>query len=283
MISWVSSMPNKFSVAFSYYFKNYYRSKSFYLMLALIIIISGIMSYFSFRYQSKINTFLDRFDSTTITTSLKSRALDYIWSFVLVDIPVYAAVFFGSPSISSEIEDRTAFHIFSLPVGRMTILSAKYAAAYAATVLISLIYIILEAIITIRIYGTIDMSSYLLSLMLTLIFIASVLAFTFFISSIFNRNIYAYITVLIIYFLVFNAVDVITSLLYSTTSPFLLNNAANIIMEVFVNINLFTFSPTISLSPASASKIFLAVAVMIIYLVASLAAATVLFENKEAK
>nr|WP_297217620.1 ABC transporter permease [Thermoplasma sp.] len=276
-------MPNKFSVAFSYYFKNYYRSKSFYLMLALIIIISGIMSYFSFRYQSKINTFLDRFDSTTITTSLKSRALDYIWSFVLVDIPVYAAVFFGSPSISSEIEDRTAFHIFSLPVGRMTILSAKYAAAYAATVLISLIYIILEAIITIRIYGTIDMSSYLLSLMLTLIFIASVLAFTFFISSIFNRNIYAYITVLIIYFLVFNAVDVITSLLYSTTSPFLLNNAANIIMEVFVNINLFTFSPTISLSPASASKIFLAVAVMIIYLVASLAAATVLFENKEAK
>ena len=252
-------------------------------MLALIIIISGIMSYFSFRYQSKINTFLDRFDSTTITTSLKSRALDYIWSFVLVDIPVYAAVFFGSPSISSEIEDRTAFHIFSLPVGRMSILSAKYAAAYAATVLISLIYIILEAIITIRIYGTIDMSSYLLSLMLTLIFIASVLAFTFFISSIFNRNIYAYITVLIIYFLVFNAVDVITSLLYSTTSPFLLNNAANIIMEVFVNINLFTFSPTISLSPASASKIFLAVAVMIIYLVASLAAATVLFENKEAK
>ncbi|PYB68187.1 ABC transporter permease [Thermoplasma sp. Kam2015] len=276
-------MLNKFSVAFSYYFKNYYRSKSFYLMLALIIIISGIMSYFSFRYQSKVNTFLDRFDSTAITTGLKSRALDYIWSFVLVDIPVYAAVFFGSPSISSEIEDRTAFHIFSLPVGRMTILSAKYAAAYAATVLISLIYIILEAIITIRIYGTIDMNSYLLSLVLTLIFIASVLAFTFFISSIFNRNIYAYITVLIIYFLVFNAVDVITSLLYSTTSPFLLNNAANIIMEVFIDINLFTFSPTISLSPAGVSKILLAVAVMVIYLVASLAAATVLFENKEAK
>ncbi|KAA8923106.1 ABC transporter permease [Thermoplasma sp.] len=276
-------MTSKFAVAFSYYFKNYYRSRSFYLMLALIVLITAIMSYFSFRYQGKIDNFLSRFDSAAINASLKSRALDYIWSFVLVDIPVYAAVFFGSPSISSEIEDRTAFHIFSLPVGRVTILTAKYAAAYAVTVLISIIYLIIEAVITRTIYGTLDLKAFLISFLITLIFIASVLAFTFFISSIFNRNIYAYITVLIIYFLVFNAVDVITSLLYSTTSPFLLNNAANIIMEVFVNINLFTFSPTISLSPAGTSQILLAVAVMIVYLAASLAAAAILFENKEAK
>jgi ABC-2 type transport system permease protein len=276
-------MPNKFVVAFSYYFKNYYRSRSFYLMLSLIILISAIMSYFSFRYQGNIDTFLSRFDSKTITTGLKSRALDYIWSFVLVNIPVYAAVFFGSPSISSEIEDRTAFHIFSLPVGRTTILLAKYAAAYAATIIISLIYLILEAIITLKVYGNIDVSSYMLSFLITLIFIASILAFTLFISSVFNRNIYAYITVLIIYFLVFDAIDVITSLLYKLTSPFLLNNAANIIMEVFINVNLFSFSPTISLSPASASEVLLAVAVMLIYLVSSLAIALVMFENKEAK
>ena len=276
-------MPNKFVVAFSYYFKNYYRSRSFYLMLSLIILISAIMSYFSFRYQGNIDTFLSRFDSKTITTGLKSRALDYIWSFVLANIPVYAAVFFGSPSISSEIEDRTAFHIFSLPVGRTTILLAKYAAAYAATIIISLIYLILEAIITLKVYGNIDVSSYMLSFLITLIFIASILAFTLFISSVFNRNIYAYITVLIIYFLVFDAIDVITSLLYKLTSPFLLNNAANIIMEVFINVNLFSFSPTISLSPASASEVLLAVAVMLIYLVSSLAIALVMFENKEAK
>jgi len=276
-------MANKFSVAFSYYFKNYYRSRSFYLMLALILLITAIMSYFSFRYQGKIDSFLGRFDRSAITSGLKARALDYIWSFVLVDIPVYAAVFFGSPSISSEIEDRTAFHIFSLPVGRITILSAKYAAAYAVTILVSIIYFIAEAIITRTIYGTIDTNAYLESFAITLIFVGSVIAFTFFISSIFNRNIYAYITVLIIYFLVFNAIDVITSLLYSTTSPFLLNNAANIIMEVFININLFTFSPTISLSPASSSQILLAVAVMIIYLAASMAAAAILFESKEAK
>ncbi|CAC11985.1 hypothetical membrane protein [Thermoplasma acidophilum] len=276
-------MANKFSVAFSYYFKNYYRSRSFYLMLALILLITAIMSYFSFRYQGKIDSFLGKFDRSAITAGLKARALDYIWSFVLVDIPVYAAVFFGSPSISSEIEDRTAFHIFSLPVGRITILSAKYAAAYAVTILVSTIYFIAEAIITRTIYGTIDLNAYLESFAITLIFVGSVIAFTFFISSIFNRNIYAYITVLIIYFLVFNAIDVITSLLYSTTSPFLLNNAANIIMEVFININLFTFSPTISLSPAGSSQVLLAVAVMIIYMAASIAAAAILFENKEAK
>lgn len=252
-------------------------------MLALILLITAIMSYFSFRYQGKIDSFLGKFDRSAITAGLKARALDYIWSFVLVDIPVYAAVFFGSPSISSEIEDRTAFHIFSLPVGRITILSAKYAAAYAVTILVSTIYFIAEAIITRTIYGTIDLNAYLESFAITLIFVGSVIAFTFFISSIFNRNIYAYITVLIIYFLVFNAIDVITSLLYSTTSPFLLNNAANIIMEVFININLFTFSPTISLSPAGSSQVLLAVAVMIIYMAASIAAAAILFENKEAK
>jgi len=134
-----------------------------------------------------------------------------------------------------------------------------------------------------KVYGNIDVSSYMLSFLITLIFIASILAFTLFISSVFNRNIYAYITVLIIYFLVFDAIDVITSLLYKLTSPFLLNNAANIIMEVFINVNLFSFSPTISLSPASASEVLLAVAVMLIYLVSSLAIALVMFENKEAK
>ncbi|BAB60129.1 ABC transport system permease protein PA [Thermoplasma volcanium GSS1] len=252
-------------------------------MLVLIIIITSIMTYFSFRYQQKINTFLSKFGTGVPSVSLKSRALDYIWSFVLADVPVYAAVFFGSPSISSEIEDRTSFHIFALPIDRYTLLISKYAAAYTVTLIISTIYVIFEAAVTSIVYGKLETSLFLESYGILLIFIASILAFTFFISSVYNRNIYAYITVLIIYFLVFNAVDVITSLLYNVTSPYLLNNAATVLMRVFINVNLFSFSPTISLSPAPTTTVLLAVIVMIIYLVGSISAASIIFERKEAK
>ncbi|MGC8608926.1 MAG: ABC transporter permease [Thermoplasmata archaeon] len=274
---------SKFSVAYLYYFKNYYRSKSFYLMLILILLISAIMTYFTFRYQAKLDHFLSTFGVSSVTLGLKERAIEFLWAFVLVDIPVYAAVFFGSPSISSEIEDRTAYYVFSLPINRYTLLSSKYAAAYSVTVIISIIYLMFEIAVFRIIFGVFPDVSLVISFGLLLLFIASIMSLTFFLSSIFNRNIYAYITVLIVYFLVFNAVNVVTDLIYGYTSPFLLNNAAVIVMEVFMNDNLFAFSRSFSIAPAPASEIMLSVLVMIVYVAVSMAIAMILFERKEVK
>ncbi len=252
-------------------------------MLILIIIISGIMTYFTFRYQGRLSHFLSGFGISSVTLGLKEKTIEFLWAFVLVDIPVYAAVFFGSPSISSEIEDRTAYYIFSLPISRYTLLSSKYAAAYSVTLIIALIYMAVETVVFHDIFGVFPGISMLLSLGMLLLFIASILALTFFLSSIFNRNIYAYITVLIVYFLVFNAINVVTDLIYGYTSPFLLNNAAVIVMEVFINDNLFAFSKSFSIAPAPVSEILLSTLIMVIYTVVSIAISLILFERKEVK
>ena len=56
-------------------------------------------------------------------------AFNYIWEFVLQLLPVFAAVFFGSPALSSEIESRTAFNVFPLPVSRFVLHLGKFFAA----------------------------------------------------------------------------------------------------------------------------------------------------------
>lgn len=274
---------NLLGVVFSHYFRNYYRSKSFYLMLILIFLVSALMTYFSFRYSSNVPVFLggSQYDSLPVQT--KMRIFSWIWEFVLAYVPVFASVFFGSPAISSEIESKTAFHIFSLPIGRYTLIFGKFLAAMAATVIIVAIYMGFQVLNIAIIFSSLPPIQFYYSFALIVVFITSILSFTFMISSIFNKNLYAYITVFVIYFLVFNALDIVILVLYNYTPTFLLSNAAQIIYRVYVNISTSSFSVGGSLSGAGLNDILLSILIMLLYTVVSLVAAVIMFERKEVK
>ncbi|MBX8644016.1 MAG: ABC transporter permease [Thermoplasmata archaeon] len=265
-----------------YYFRNYYRSKSFYLMLSVVILVSALMTYFTFRYENNLSTILPRADMASFSPGLKEDVFGYLWAFVLLDLPVFAAVFFGSPAISSEIESRTAYQIFPLPVGRSKLLLSKYLAAVAVTSLCILIYVLVQASVFLYLFHSLGISFFQSSALLVL-FIFTVTAFTFMISGIFNRNTYAYITVFLIYFLVFNAYEIIVEFLYRTTPYYLLNVSADIIDRVYFNIIPDPFSTSFTLSPAGTSVILQSVGVMVSYLIVSLSAALIIFERKEVK
>jgi ABC-2 type transport system permease protein len=276
-------MANRFSITYGYYFRNYYRSRSFYLMLLLVLLVSGLMVYLSFRYINKLPDFIPKLKGEAISTSLKEDLFLYIWAFVLSDLPVFAAVFFGSPAISSEIENRTAFQIFPLPIGRSVLLISKYLASVSVTLIITAIYVIVEvATYTIVFPGQLP-ATFLKSIGLLAVFIFSISAFTFLVSSIFKKNLYAYITVFLIYFVIFSAMNIVFELIYSYNPFFLLDNAASIVERVFVNVSTSTFAVNNSLAGAPFSSIMVALLVMILYLVVSLVVALLIFENKEVK
>lgn len=273
----------KMATVYSHYFTNYYRSRSFYVMLILILLISGLMTYFSFKYSHGLPAFLGGTQLQNLPPSEMARVFSYIWAFVLLDIPVFASVFFGSPSISSEIENKTAYHIFSLPIGRYTLLLGKYLAAFSVTLVISAIYMGFEAGVFGIVFHTLPSPAYYESFGLLIVFIFSVTSLTFLISSLFSKNLYAYISVFLIYFLVFNVINIILTLLYSYNAFFLLNNASSIVQRIFVNFSSSSFSSSGSFAPASAHQVIISTLVMVLYTIIGLVAALFIFERREAR
>ncbi|MEM0128177.1 MAG: ABC transporter permease [Thermoplasmatales archaeon] len=277
-------MPNNgtgFSTVFYYYLRNYYRSKSFYLIFTLMLLVSALMIYLSIHYLPKIQNILPI--SANIQPAEKERILLYLWAYVLSDIPVFAAVFFSSPAISSEIENKTAFHIFTLPVDRSVLLLGKYAAAVAASIISILPYIIAEIGTVLYLFTFVIAVPFLISTGMVLIFIASVSAFSFLISSLFNRNLYAYITTFIIYFIIFYSVNLVLQLLYNYNAFFLLDNAASILSRVFIDISPSVFTSKFSLNGATTGDLLTSLVVMLLYAVISIVISLIIFERKEVK
>ncbi len=273
-----------FGVASSYYFRNYYRSKSFYLMLVISLLVSALLTYFSLKYINKLDLIVPPKLLSVLGNAGKAEIFGYFWAFVLLDLPVFASVFFGSTAISSEIENKTAFHIFPLPIGRVTLLLAKYVAAVAVTLITVGIYLIFQAAVFEYLFPGPLILGYYQSIGLLIIFVFSITAFTFLISSIFNKNTYAYITVFLIYFLVFNAYEIIVEFLYKVTPYYLLNVAADVIEKVYLNISTNPFSPAPStFAPATVGTIYTSVGVMVVYAIVSFTAALIIFDRKEVK
>ncbi|MEM0129975.1 MAG: ABC transporter permease [Thermoplasmatales archaeon] len=270
-----------FSTVFYYYLRNYYRSRSFYLIFILMLTVSALMVYLSVHYLTEIRNIIPV--GTNIKPEGKERILLYIWAYVLSDIPVFAAVFFSSPAVSSEIENRTAFHIFSLPIDRSVLLIGKYAAAVAASIISMSPYMVAEIGTASYIFGFLVSTPFFISTGMLLIFITSVSAFSFLISSLFNKNLYAYITTFIIYFIVFSSLNLVLELIYNYNAFFLLDNAASIISRSFIDISPGVFTSKFSLNGASYGDVMTSLLVMVLYAVVSIVLSLLIFERKEVR
>ncbi|GGM78582.1 hypothetical protein GCM10007108_15950 [Thermogymnomonas acidicola] len=271
------------STVYVHYLRNYYRSRSFYLMLILILMISSLMTYFSFRYYSKVPEFLASFHVTSLPPVLRYRVFAYFWAFVLTTVPVFASVFFGSPAISGEMENRTAYHIFQLPVGRFTLYSGKYLAALTVSVIIALIYIAFQVAVLRVLLGMGPVPQFYISLGMLLLFISTIMSITFMVSTFFSRNMYAYITVLIAYYIVLDALNIILQLLYNIDPYYLLNNVAASVEEAYLDVNITGFGAPGSLSPMPYATVARNAYIMVLYLVVAFVIGALIFERREVK
>lgn len=272
---------SRFLASTSYYFRNYYRSRSFYLMIVISMLVSSLMAFFTIKYVNELPGLFPGVDLTSIGETTKESIFGLVWSYVLLDLPVFASVFFGSTAVSSEIENKTAYHIFTLPIGRMNLLLSKYLAAVMVTFLTISIFLLVEAATFMYVFPIPLVYSYFNALWLLVVFIFAMTAFTFMISSIFNKNTYAYITVFLIYFLIFNAYQIISEFLYKVTPFYLLDVAAGIVYKAYMNVTISPFNFKFSMSPAGTPEILQSLFIMSIYAIISLAVAVLLFERKE--
>ncbi len=251
-------------------------------MFVLDLFVIALMTYFSIKYHSRLPGFLGSLISGP-TPGIVKNAFDYVWAVVLTLLPVFSAVFFGSPALSSEIESKTAFNVFPLPISRYTLHLGKFLAALAATAVILLIFSAGQYINFVLIYQSFEIQEYYTSLGLSIVFAFSILSITFLVSAVFNKNLYAYITVFLLYFLIFDAINIVWLFLYGYLPSYLLSNAASIIVRVYINIDPFTFSLTGTTAPAGISLIVFDVAVMLVYSIVALTLSLIIFDRREVR
>ncbi len=266
---------------FRYYFVSFYRSRSFYFMLSVISIAGAMLTYLTMKY------FL-HYSGISIFQSISSllseqQILGFIWTYVGSYVPVFAAVFFGSSAISGEIESRSAYSVFPLPVSRTSLMIGKYFASLLAGFLIVIYYYAFFAVNTIIVLGTLDTGTFTLSLALSLAFLSSLLSMTYLVSTLFNRATYSYITVFIIYFLIFTALNYVIQLLYNYFPFYLLNNTSSVISRVYLNFNPNNLFLTQNILPLSMDEALLYTGVFFAYTLICFIAAVFIFQEKEVK
>ena len=93
------------------------------------------------------------------------------------------AIFFAGDAIAGEFERKTGYILFPNPVRRITIVMGKFLACYAAVVLLTILGYVIVCIALLVIYGQVPIET-AGSFGLCLLFAGSVLAVTFFFSSV---------------------------------------------------------------------------------------------------
>ncbi|MCL4314387.1 MAG: ABC transporter permease [Candidatus Thermoplasmatota archaeon] len=267
---------------FSYYFIGFYRSRSFYFLLFIVTFAGSLLTYLSLKYFLNYHG-LPIFQNFPASVLSPEMVLGYIWTFVGSYVPVFAAVFFGSSAISGELENKTAYSVFPLPVSRTSIFTGKYLASLVAGLMIVLFYYAFAVVNYTIVFHTVDVNTFLQSIALSILFLGAMLSLTFLISSIFNRATYAYVTVFLIYFLIFTALNYVIQILYRTFPFYLLSNTSTIISRIFFNFNPYDLISLPSVSPVSSGTVLLYAAVMISYMAVAYFTGLFIFQDKEVK
>ncbi len=253
-----------------YQFRNYIRAKRLYILLIITaIVISLIIS---------INIYF----GNPAEEDVKKSAQDFA-SFAAT-LVVLTALFFGGDAIASEYQNKTGYFLFPNPIRRYVVFWGKYIASFLASIIIILLYYLSGGIYVYYFHQTVPVE-YFYSLLFSLVFLISLLSFTYLFSTFFKNGAVALTIVAILYFFVFNIIDGVSQI--ANVEPwYSITYAADIITLIFVGdyphsqiihagrkLTITTYSP----------YIWEGLVIMAAYFAVSAILGTMIFEKKEMK
>ena len=266
-------------IIFRYFFINYFRSRSFYFLLFLVLIISSLMTFASLMYFGSIGRYI--VGGSGVAQLLRGNLLEYFWGFFAPTVGFFAALFFGSSAIAGELEEGTANFTFTLPVDRRHVFAGKFLAAYAGASIICAIYYLAGFISYLVVIRSLPNLAVLLSYGLLLVFVLAMLSVVFLLSAVFRRTTYVNIAVLVLYFIMFNSLTLIWEILYRSAPEFLINNTVSVVYTVYVGISFQFTGLGGTLQPSGFWPVVHSILIMLCYAIGTVVPAALLFEWRE--
>lgn len=255
-----------------YEFRNYFGSRRFYVLLAIALIVSALLTYVvaARRPVSFLDNSLDFYSSW--------------WGRIAGLMVILSGIFFGGDAISSEFQNRTGYFLVPNPIRRSSIYIGKWISAFVAAVIILAITLAITMANAFYYFGPTIPTELLESIAFSLIYLASVMGLTFMFSSLFKSSSYSILVSAMLFLFVFSLVEDLVSDIVQIEPWFIPTYGASIIANVmtvpfpahvitttFGRITLTTYNATI---PEG-------LAIMLGYCVITAILGLVLFERKD--
>jgi ABC-2 type transport system permease protein len=216
------SRSNEIKIALKYQFYSYLRTKRFIALALLVAVISVAI------------LVLEMHLGSAAITSQYKNSMTYLFSFMqnLSFTIVLVAAFLGGSAISTDFASNYSYFILVQPVRRSSLLIGRYISAFIASLLIILVYYLFAAVGSLYFFSSIPLA-FASSIGLAAVFIASVLAFAFFMSSLFNNPQTSTMAVVILLVIVLPVLSSILPALANLEPWFLINYGGQVVYNVF--------------------------------------------------
>jgi ABC-2 type transport system permease protein len=215
----VSSLSQIGTIA-KYNFLNYFRARRFYVMIAIVVLISGLLTVVIayFRPAGILASNLGFFGAG--------------WGSFITLVVILSTAFFGGDAISGEFQNRTGYFLVPNPIKRSSIYVGKWLAAFAASVIVIAVYAAMIVANSLYYFGLTIPTEFVESFAFAIVYLAAAMSLAFAFSSLFKSSSISVLMNVILLLFVFNVIDTVTSALAGTEPWFSITYGAGIVANI---------------------------------------------------
>ncbi len=240
-------------IIIKYAILNYFRARRFYVMLSIVLLMSGLLT-------ASVGYFrpgLFGFPQTGVPLSADQSRLAFYsiwWASFVNFVVIMSAAFFGGDAVSGEFQNKTGYFVLPNPVRRSAVYTGKYIAALAASTLMLALFAFICLANGMYYFGSVVPNEFLLSILYGWFYLVAAMSLTFFFSSAFKSSAISALMTVILLLFVFNVIDLIVGTVARVEPWFSITYAEGIVGGVLGGISVprgpgggFTqaFTPTI--------------------------------------
>src|SRR3972149_1134294 len=257
-----------------YEFMNYFRSRRFYILLSISLIISALLTSVVGYYRPE--SFL----------SSQMRFYAQWWGMSSTFVIVLSGIFFGGDAISGEFQNKTGFFLIPNPIRKSSIFVGKWLAAFIASSIILAIYTVITIANGVYYFGDGFPFEFIMSISFAWYYLAAVLSFSFLFSSLFKNSSYSILVTAILFLFIFSLIQNLVSSLVQIEPWFLLTYGADIIANILIvpyppNVSTQSFGPNNFTLTSYNATVPEGLVIMTVYIVVTAILGLILFERKE--
>jgi len=273
----VSSL-NQIRTVTKYAFLNYFRARRFYVMLAIVLLVGGLLTFAAAYYRPAAFGF-----GTPSSENPALTLYSVFWGSFATLVVLLSVVFFGGDAISSEFQNKTGYFLIPNPLRRSVVYVGKWLAALGASTLILGVFVLIALANGTYFFGFSIPYQFGESVFFAWIYLVSAMGLTFLFSSLFKSSITSILTTVILFLLAFDIVDLIASVVAGIEPWFSITYAGGIIANVLTVP--YPTKTTIGTGRFHITTYYASIpeglAIMAVYFVVTAALGLWLFERKE--
>jgi ABC-2 type transport system permease protein len=216
----VPSNLTQVSVTMKYTFLDYLRSRRFFILLTINLLISVLLTVLIGYYRP----------ASFLASDLKFYG--GWWGNSVTFVIILSGIFFGGDAISGEFQNKTGYFAVPNPIKRSSMYLGKWLAAFLASTAILVIFTAITVGNGIYYFGWNVPIQFGESVLFAWFYLAAVLGFTFFFSSLFKSSAMSIIVTAILFLFVFGLVETLVSGLVQIEPWFILTYGAQIIGNI---------------------------------------------------